>query len=130
MALISIVKHKASLLFFFSLSTEIFLPVSPGLLVCKLLNFTVAVLCIAHTFESPHPQSYVIAHKLLIHCFEVNFFHKRPIIGEICLIYSHFQQNCPYFCHYVAFYCVEICLPTTYFTSSWCVLKCGFPKFG
>ena len=94
------------------------------------MKLTVAALCIAHAFESAHPQSYVIAHKLLICCFEVNFLHKYPIIGEICLIYSHFQQNCPYFSSYVTFYCIEICLPTAYFTSSPYVLKCGFPKFG
>ena len=94
------------------------------------VHYTVAALCIAHAFESAHPQSYVIAHKLLIHCFGVNFLHKYPIIGEICLIYSHFQQNCPYFSSYVTFYCIKICLPTAYFTSSRCVLKCGFPKFG
>ena len=94
------------------------------------LQITVAMLCIAHAFESGHSQSYVIAHKLLIHCFEVNCLHKYPIIGKICLIYSHFQQNCPYFSSYVTFYCIEICLPNTYFTSSLCVLKRGFPKFG
>ena len=88
------------------------------------------MLCIAHAFESAHPQSYVIAQKLLICCFEVNFLHKHPIIGDICLIYSRCQQNCPYFSSYVTFYCIEICLPTAYFTSSRCVLKCGFPKFG
>ena len=93
-------------------------------------TITVAALCIAHAFESAHPQSYVIAHKLLICCFEVKFLHKYPIIGEDCLIYSHFPQNCPYFSSYVTFYCFEICLPTAYFTSSWCVLKCGFVKFG
>ena len=41
-----------------------------------------------------------------------------------------FSTNFPYFSSYVTFYCNEICLPTTYFTSSRCVLKCGFPKFG
>ena len=29
------------------------------------LIYTVAALCNAHSFESAHPQSYVIAHKLL-----------------------------------------------------------------
>ena len=33
------------------------------------VKITVAALCIAHAFESAHPQSYVIAHKLLIRCF-------------------------------------------------------------
>ena len=101
----------------------------PGAFITKNTVYTVGALCIAHAFESAHPQSYVIAHKLLIRCFEVNFLHKYPIIGEICLIYSHFQQNCPYFSSYVTFYCIEICLPTAYFTSSRCVLKWGFPKF-
>ena len=91
--------------------------------------YTVAALCNTHAFESAHPQSYFIAHKLLICFFEVNFLQKHQIISEICLIYSCFQQNCPYFSSYVTFYCVKICLPTAYFTSSWCVLKCGFPKF-
>ena len=113
----------------------IFSHFSPGLIYRKLDHpiagiYTVAALCIAHAFESTHPQSYAIAHKLLICCFEVNFLHKHPIIGETCLIYSRFQQNCPYFSSYVTFYCIEICLPTTYFTSSRCVLKRGFPKFG
>ena len=43
---------------------------------------TVAAFCNAHAFESAHPQSCVIAHKLLICRFEVNF-----LIGEILLIY-------------------------------------------
>ena len=46
------------------------------------------------------------------------------------LIYINFQQNFPYFSSYDNFYCIEICLPTAYFTSSRCVLKRGFPKFG
>ena len=41
-----------------------------------------------------------------------------------------FSTNFPYFSSYVTVYCNEICLPTAYFTSSRCVLKCGFPKFG
>ena len=43
---------------------------------------TVAMLCNAHAFESAQPQSYVIAHKLLICRFEVNLLHINPIIGE------------------------------------------------
>ena len=66
----------------------------------------------------------------LICHFEVNCLHIKPIIGEILLIYINFQPNFPYFSSYDNFYCIEICLPTAYFTSSWCVLKCGFPKFG
>ena len=45
--------------------------------------FTVATLCNAHAFESAHPQSYIIAHKLLICRFEVNFLHINQIIGEM-----------------------------------------------
>ena len=66
----------------------------------------------------------------LICRFEVNCLHINPIIGEILLIYINFQENFPYFSSYDNFYCIEICLPTAYFTSSRCVLKCGFPKFG
>ena len=46
------------------------------------------------------------------------------------LVYINFQQNFPYFSSYDNFYCIEICLPTAYSTSSRCVLKRGFPKFG
>ena len=49
----------------------------------KIYLTTVAALCNAHAFESAHPQSYVIAHKLLICRFEVNCLHINPIIGEI-----------------------------------------------
>ena len=42
-----------------------------------------AALCIAHGLESAHPQSHVVAHKLLICRFDVNFLHKNPIIGQI-----------------------------------------------
>ena len=87
-------------------------------------------LCNAHAFESAHPQSYVIAHTLPVCRFEVNFLHINPIIGQIWLIYIHFQQKFPYFSNYVTFYCAEICLPTAYFTSSQYILKHGFPKFG
>ena len=66
----------------------------------------------------------------LICRFEVNCLHINPIIGEIFLIYINFQQKFPYFSSYDNFYCIEICLPTAYFTSSRCVLKRGFPKFG
>ena len=66
----------------------------------------------------------------LICRFEVNCLHINPIIGEILLIYINFQQKFPYFSSYDTFYCIEICLPTAYFTSSRCVLKRGFPKFG
>ena len=66
----------------------------------------------------------------LICHFEVNCLHINPIIGEILLIHINFQPNFPYFSSYGNFYCIEICLPTVYFTSSQCVLKCGFPKFG
>ena len=66
----------------------------------------------------------------LICRFEVNCLHINPIIGEIFLIYINFQQKFPYFSSYDNFYCIEICLPTAYFTSSRCVLKHGFPKFG
>ena len=41
-----------------------------------------------------------------------------------------FSTKFPYFSSYDNFYCIEICLPTTYFTSSRCVLKHGFAKFG
>ena len=88
------------------------------------------MLCNAHASESAHPQSYIIAHKLLICRFEVNCLHINPIIGEMLLIHINFQQNFPYFSSYDNFYCIEICLQTTYFTFSWCVLKYGFPKFG
>ena len=44
---------------------------------------TGAALCITHAFDSAHPQTYVIAHKLLICRFNVNFLHKNPIIGQI-----------------------------------------------
>ena len=66
----------------------------------------------------------------LICRFEVNCLHINPIIGEILLICINFQQNFPYFSSYDNFYCIEICLPTAYFTSSRCVLKRGLPKFG
>ena len=66
----------------------------------------------------------------LICRFEVNCLHINPIIGEILLIYINFQQKFPYFSSYDNFYCIEICLPTAYFTSSRCVLKRGFLKFG
>ena len=66
----------------------------------------------------------------LICRFEVNCLHINPIIGEMFLIYINFQQKFPYFSSYDNFYCIEICLPTAYFTSSRCVLKHGFPKFG
>ena len=66
----------------------------------------------------------------LICRFEVNCLHINPIIGEIFLIYINFQQKFPYFSSYDNFYCIEICLPTAYFTSSRCVLKRGYPKFG
>ena len=62
--------------------------------------------------------------------FEVNVLHINPIIGQIWLIYIHFQQKYPYFSNYVTFYCAKICLPTTYFTSSRYILKHGFLKFG
>ena len=88
------------------------------------------MLCNAHAFESAHPQSYVIAHKLLICRFKVKFLHINPIIGQIWFIYIHFQHKFPYFSDYVTFYCAEICLPTAYFTSSRYILKRGFPKFG
>ena len=88
------------------------------------------MLCNAHAFESAHPQSYVIAHTLPICRFEVNFLHINPIIGQIWLIYIHFQQYFPYFSNYVTFYCAETCLPTAYFTSSRYILKRGFLKFG
>ena len=65
----------------------------------------------------------------LICRFEVNCLHINPIIGEILLICINFQQNFPYFSSYDNFYCIEICLPTVYFTSSRCVLKRGLPKF-
>ena len=91
---------------------------------------TIATLCNTHAFESAHPESYIITPKLLTCRFEVNFLHINPMICEICLIYNHFQQNFPYFSSYVNFYCIEICLPTAYLTSSLCVLKCGFPKLG
>ena len=48
-----------------------------------LFLFTVAALCNTHAFESAHPQSYVIAHKLLICHFEVNCLHINPIIGKM-----------------------------------------------
>ena len=66
----------------------------------------------------------------LICRFEVNCLHINPIIGEILLICINFQQNFPYFSSYDNFYCIEICLPTAYFTFSRCVLKRGLPKFG
>ena len=66
----------------------------------------------------------------LICRFEVNCLHINPIIGEIFLIYINFQQKFPYFSSYDNFYCIEICLSTAYFTSSRCVLKSGFRKFG
>ena len=71
-----------------------------------------------------------MAHLLLICRFDVNFLYKNPIIGQIRLVYIHFQQYFPYFSNYVIFYCAEICLPTAYFTSSPYMLKHGFPKFG
>ena len=46
------------------------------------------------------------------------------------LVYVNFQQNFPYFSSHDKFYCINISLPTAYFTSSRCVLKHGFPKFG
>ena len=46
-------------------------------------KYTVATLCNAHAFESAHPQSYFIAHKLLICRFEVNSLYINPIIGEM-----------------------------------------------
>ena len=45
-------------------------------------ELSVAALCNAHAFESAHPQSYVIAHKLRTCRFEVNSLHINPIIGE------------------------------------------------
>ena len=50
--------------------------------------------------------------------------------GVLFLVYINFQLKFPYFSSYDNFYCIEICLPTAYFTSSLCVLKRGFPKFG
>ena len=58
-----------------------------------IFSSTVAALCNAHAFQSAHPQSYVIAHKLLICRFEVNCLHINPIIGEMWLIYINFEQN-------------------------------------
>ena len=46
------------------------------------------------------------------------------------VLYKFSIKNFTYFSGYVIFYCAEICSPTAYFTSSWCVLKRGFQKLG
>ena len=52
------------------------------------------------------------------------------MVSQICLFSIHFLKNFPHFSSSFTFYFAQICSPTTYFTSSWHVLKCGFPKFG
>ena len=58
-----------------------------------------------------HPSAILhYCNKLLICCFEVNFLHKNPIIGQIWLIYINFQQNFPCFSSYVTYYYAKICV--------------------
>ena len=91
------------------------------------LKYTVAAICNTHTFESAHPQSYINAHTLTICRFEVNSLHINPIIGEIWLIYIHFQQKFPYFSNYVT--CRDVFTNRIFYFQS-VYTKRGFPKFG